>query len=69
MKLDYDSVNKLVDNSPNAFWDGWTAVFHTKNENGFMKKNGLLFNGVWGVAKRVNVEEDGTWVVPEKFAR
>lgn len=69
MKLNYKSMHELVEKQSNVFWNGWTAVFFTKNDNAFMKNNGSFIDGSWASVRRIDVEKDGTWVVPDKLVQ
>lgn len=67
--LDYGAAHSFVDSHSNAFWSGWDLVIWKKNSNGSNDRHGMLRNGAWGIAKRVVVDSDGKWRVPNKYGR
>jgi hypothetical protein len=67
--FDYDQAHAWVDSQKNAFWDKWDIVVWNRNHNGATNKNGLFRNGVWGIANRFTLNEDGTWRIPDKYVR
>jgi hypothetical protein len=64
--IDYDTAHKLVDTSPNLFWEGWTIVDWKQSRDGFYKKNGMFRNGRWGITRRYSPDSNG-WKVPTKY--
>ena len=68
-ELSYDNANKFVEKNKSLgfFWNGWEMIKWTKNENGFMQKNGMFRDGVWGHAMRIPMTNDGTWMVLKKY--
>lgn len=66
--LNYDEIHEFVDANRNAFWDGWTAVIVNPKRYGLMHKDGIYFKKRWSVAHRVDVDGDGKWRVPVKYA-
>ena len=69
IELDYAKANQFVEKNQKLgfFWDGWTMVKWTQNENGFMQKNGMFRNGTWGHAMRIPMTDSGTWAVLKKY--
>jgi len=65
--IDYDSAHRLVTSRKNLFWEGWTIIDWTPNDEAFYKKNGMFRNGRWGIAKRYEPNGIG-WSVPNKYA-
>lgn len=66
----YDEIHSLVDSTPGAFWDGFTAVFFTPDrrgmKSGIWRADGMRRVGRWGIATRVDLSDDGTWEVPNR---
>ena len=69
VELNYDKANQFVEKNKHLgfFWDGWTIVKWTNNDNGFMQKNGMFRNGSWGHAMNIPMTEQGTWNVLERY--
>jgi hypothetical protein len=45
------------------FWDGWDIVRWVPNPSGYMSKDGLFKNNIWGMSYRSEIQNDGTWNV------
>ena len=69
VELTYDKANKFVEKTKHLgfFWDGWTMIKWTENDNGFMQKNGMYRNGKWGHAMRIPMTDNATWMVLSKY--
>jgi hypothetical protein len=63
---DYNDAHRVVDRSPNLFWDGWTIVEFRNNPDASSYKNGMYRNGKWGTARRYEPSRDG-WTVPKRY--
>ena len=66
--LDYDEAHNVVETNGSLHWDGWTIVSWVRNPNGATNLRGEFRDG-WGIAKRFTLRPDGTWLVPDKYAR
>jgi len=66
--LDYSEAHKIVQANRNLNWDGWDIVSWVRNPNGATNIHGEFRNGRWGVSRRFTMNDDGTWVVPNKYA-
>ena len=65
--VDYTTAHNVVESNNALSWDGWTIVEWKKNPDGFWNKFGSQRNNVWGVERRMAVQDDGTWKVPAKY--
>jgi phage I-like protein len=65
IKVDYETIHKIVEDNKNAMWDGWTAVFLRPNRNAYTQKKGMFYKGRWNVVVlRSNPDSNGLWEVP-----
>lgn len=64
--IDYNAAHSIVESNSNLFWDGWTIVDWKPSRDGIYKKNGMFYNGKWGVARRYTPGSNG-WKVPVKY--
>lgn len=62
--LNLAQAEKFVSNTPNTWWENYDMVIWTYNPAGWSKNNGKFHNGKWGTAKRIVVNNDGLWKVP-----
>ncbi len=62
LKLDYNAAHRFVEGNPDAFWDGWTMVIFKGTPSGYTRPDGMLRNGQWGIAKRVEPNDQGRYV-------
>ncbi len=69
MKTTFNDVDEIVNKTDGFFWDGWDLFFFVKDSSGFLKKNGLLRNGEWGVKVNIKTDSEGRWLIPDKFLR
>jgi len=69
--LDYKSAHEFVEkNKKNGFfWDGYTIVKWTRNDDGYMQKNGMFRNNKWGYILKYKLKDNGTWDISDKYAR
>jgi hypothetical protein len=51
-----------------AFWDNYSLIVWEKKSSGFTSQNGL-FKDAWGVSEKFPVNENGTWILPEKYVK
>lgn len=68
-ELNYDQAHAFVIKNKNLgfFWNGWDIVKWTKNDNGFMQKNGMFRDGQWGHSMKIPMTDNGTWKVLKKY--
>lgn len=59
----FSSLNKL------AFWDNYDLVLWNKNNGGYHDVKGMFKNNSWGVAEKVSVTNEGTWILPKKYVK
>ena len=62
LKLDLDAAERFVTGHPDAFWDGWTLVLFKSTRSGEHNRRGMYRNGQWGIANRVEPNEQGRYV-------
>jgi hypothetical protein len=62
--LSLEQAEKFVSYTPDTWWENYDMIIWTHNPSGWSKKNGKFRNGKWGTAKRVVVNNDGLWKVP-----
>jgi len=61
-------IKRFKSNKNEAFWDNYDLVIWNKNDNGFFSKKGLYRNS-WGVADKLSVTKEGTWVLPKTYVK
>lgn len=65
LTIDLDTAERLVTQSNQLYWDGWTLVHIKPNPGGWLKSNGVLFRGKWHVQNRYPVGNDGKYTIPK----
>lgn len=61
-----EQMEKIVDNSSNLFWDGWTVIERTKSDKARTSKYGVAVDGVWYLQKRFSLDRNG-WSIPTRY--
>jgi len=51
------------------FWDNYDLIFWQKNVNGFSDKKGMFRKGSWGIATRLKMTNNGTWILNKKYVK
>lgn len=67
--LNYDEAHSLVARNRFLRWDGYDIVTFKPNPKGFIDRRGQYRKGVWGIEFRYPLKDNGTWSVPESYAR
>ncbi len=67
VNMSYNEIHDYVDHRRNAFWEEWTAVIVEKRGDGFLRNDGIFFDGAWGIQKRIKPNSNGVWKVPAKY--
>lgn len=62
LKLDLAATERFVSGHPTAFWDGWTLVIFKPTPAGYTSSKGMFRDGQWGLAKRVDPNDQGRYV-------
>lgn len=62
-----DRMESIVNSKSNLAWDGWDVLSYTRDNAGFLKKNGVYKNGRWHTVKRFSPDCDG-WSIPDRWA-
>lgn len=62
LKLDLQAAERFVSGHPGAYWDGWTMVIFKETPSGYSRRDGMMRDGAWGIAKRVEPNEQGRYV-------
>jgi hypothetical protein len=67
--LDYSKAHEFVEKNKKHgfFWDGYTILKWSRNDNGYMQKNGMFRNNKWGYVLRYKLKNNGTWEVSDKY--
>jgi len=68
VSLGYNDVHQLEQSRRNMFWDGWTLVIVDKRGDGWMRRDGMFYNDAWSTHRRIEVDSDGRWRIPVKYA-
>lgn len=65
--LDYDEAHAYVERQQakgrTVFWDQWDIISFRPNPAGYMKKDGMFYNGRWGRKQTIKVNKNGKWRV------
>lgn len=61
LKLDLAAAERFVEGHPNAFWDGWTMILFKPSNSGQHNRHGMLRDGQWGIANRVEPDTTGRY--------
>lgn len=71
VELNYKEAHKFVNQNKYSgfYWDGFTIVKWTPGHNGFTQVNGMFRKGKWGYAKRFNLTDKGTWLIPTQYVK
>jgi len=60
---------KATTNSLEIFWDNYDLIFWKKNNIGFTDKKGMFRKGAWGIATRLEMTNNGTWILNKKYVK
>lgn len=71
INLNYDEAHSFVNKNKKQgfFWDGYTIMKWTPNNNGYMQKNGMFRNNKWGYVLSYKLNKNGTWDLSDKYAQ
>lgn len=59
-----ETMEEIVSNNKNLYWDGWTVVSKYKSDKAKTSKFGEYINGKWYITKRFSPDRQG-WNIPE----
>lgn len=60
---------KATTSSLDIFWDNYDLIFWKKNNTGFTDKKGMFRKGAWGIATRLEMTNNGTWILNKKYVK
>ena len=60
---------KATTSSLEIFWDNYDLIFWKKNNIGFTDKKGMFRKGAWGIATRLEMTNNGTWILNKKYVK
>ena len=59
-------MEKIVSNSNNLYWDGWTVIERTKSDRARTSRYGVCIDGEWYLEKRFSPNRNG-WSIPIRY--
>lgn len=62
-------INRFKSPTKNAFWENYDLILWNKNSSGYTNIKGLFKNDAWGIAERVSVNSNGTWILPKTYVK
>lgn len=62
-------INRLKSKNIDPHWDNYDLIIWRKDASGFSNIKGMFREGAWGVAERISITNDGTWVLPVKYVK
>lgn len=69
MEITLQQAETLVEKLHNASWDGWNLQIFTKDRSAQFNPRGVFRNGEWHKRKIIAVNERGTYLVSNDYAR
>jgi hypothetical protein len=63
---DLETMEKIVANNYNLYWDGWTVVETKQSDIAKTAVNGIRRKGKWFLAKRFVPDHNG-WDIPNRY--
>lgn len=67
LTVSLETAERMVEAHDSLSWDGWTIVHIKPNAAGWLKSNGVRYNGKWYVQTRYPVDNNGKYTVPKAF--
>jgi len=62
--LNLEQAELFVKTNKNSWWENYDIILWRQNPGAWSKKNGLMRDGKWGIAKRIKISNEGTWSIP-----
>lgn len=62
-------IKKFQSITKEAYWDNYDLIIWKKDYSGFTNKNGVFRQNVWGIADRISVSNEGTWILPKRYVK
>lgn len=62
-------INKSKSKNLDPHWDNYDLIIWKKDSSGFTSIKGMFRKNAWGVAERISVSSNGTWILPKKYVR
>lgn len=69
MQMTLDQVERLVKKNKYMSWNQWTLEIFKPDRNAFMRSNGAIRDGEWGLVQKVELNAEGMYDVPQRYAR
>lgn len=62
-------INRSKSQGIDPFWDNYDLVIWKKDNSGFTNLKGMFRKDAWGIAEKISVNSQGTWMLPRKYVR
>jgi len=60
---------KISNKDIDTYWENYTFIVWKKDKGGYSNTKGVFRNNSWGIAEKISVNTEGTWVLPSKYVR
>lgn len=61
-------IKRFAGGEQRSFWESYDLIIWKKNAGGFTSVKGMFINE-WGVAEKISVTNEGTWILPKKYVK
>lgn len=62
-------IKRFDGKSSKSFWNNYELVIWNQNPSGYSSINGMFNGGVWGLAHKVQIDNNGVWKLPKKYVK
>ena len=62
-------ISKSTSKNLSPHWDNYDLVIWRKDATGFSNIKGMFKENAWGIAERISVNNNGIWVLPNKYVK
>ena len=62
-------IDKASSTNFASHWDNYDLILWKKDHQGFTNVRGMFRDNAWGIAERISVTNNGTWVLPKKYVK
>lgn len=62
-------IKKAKSKKTDPFWSSYELVIWKENNSGFFNKKGMYRNNSWGIAEKININQDGIWKLPKQYVK
>jgi hypothetical protein len=62
-------IKRFGGGATQSFWNNYELVIWNKNASGYSSPNGMFKGDAWGLAHRVQINNDGVWKLPKKYVK